>query len=90
MERLRLSTKGQIVIPKAIRQRHRWEAGTELILEEHGDTLILRAGKPFAPTRLEDGLGCTGYRGPAKTLEEMDAAVAESTRRAWREDDSDP
>jgi hypothetical protein len=29
----------------------------------------------FAPTRIEDVAGCLAYAGPAKTIEEMDAAV---------------
>lgn len=87
METIRVSTKGQIVIPREVRARHGWEAGTELILEERGDVLVLRAAKPFAPTRVEEGLGCTGYRGPAKTLEEMDAGVEAELRRRWQQDE---
>ena len=83
MDTLRLSTKGQIVIPKEIRSRHQWEPGTELILEDHGDVLVLRKAKPFPPTRVEDGLGCTGYRGPAKKIEDMDATVAAAFRHNW-------
>jgi AbrB family looped-hinge helix DNA binding protein len=83
MDTLRLSTKGQIVIPKEIRARHHWEPGTELVVEEQGDALVLRAAKPFPPTRLEDGLGCAGYRGPAKSAEEMDAAISDALRREW-------
>ena len=83
METLRLSTKGQIVIPRAIRARHHWEPGTELVIEDRGDVLVLRAAKPFPRTRLEEGLGCTGYRGPAKTPEEMDADIGDKLRREW-------
>lgn len=87
MDRVRLSTKGQIVIPSDVRARHRWDAGTELILEDRGDALVLRAAKPFVPTRVEEGLGCTGYRGPAKTLDEMDAGIEAELRRSWRQDE---
>ena len=83
METLRLSSKGQIVIPIDIRTRHDWAPGTELIIEDRGDTLVLRAVKPFPPTRLEDGLGCTGYRGPVKSIEEMNAAISDALRREW-------
>lgn len=31
-------------------------------------------------TRLEEGRGCAGYRGPAKPLEEMEEAVAAERR----------
>ncbi|WP_058556142.1 AbrB/MazE/SpoVT family DNA-binding domain-containing protein [Thiohalocapsa sp. ML1] len=86
MDIVRLSTKGQIVIPSELRARHGWAAGTELIVEERGDALVLRPAKPFAPTRVEDGLGCTGYVGPAKSVDEMDAAIDAELRRRWRED----
>ena len=62
MDTLRLSNKGQILIPKEIRARHHWGPGTELVIEDRGDVLVLRAAKPFPPTRLEDGLGRAGYR----------------------------
>jgi AbrB family looped-hinge helix DNA binding protein len=84
MDTIRVSTKGQIVIPGEIRTRHGWQAGTELIVEDQGDALVLREAKPFPPTRVEDGLGCTGYRGPAHSVEEMDACVDEELRRVWR------
>jgi len=32
-------------------------------------------------TRLEDLIGCTGYQGPAKTLEEMEAGIALGARQ---------
>jgi len=86
METLRLSTKGQIVIPKSIRGRHRWEPGTEFTIEEEGDTLVLRPVKPFPETSLEAGLGCTGYQGPAKSLEEMEEGIAEELRRQWKDE----
>jgi AbrB family looped-hinge helix DNA binding protein len=81
MDTLRLSTKGQIVIPKEIRTRHHWEPGTEMVIEDRGDALVLRAVKPFPPTRLEEGIGCTGYHGPAKSTEEMDTAISDALRR---------
>jgi len=76
----RLSTKGQLIIPKEIRDRHGWTAGTELILEDRGDTVVLRQAEDFPVTTLEDLIGCTGYRGPARSLEEMEAAIARGAR----------
>ena len=32
-----VSTKGQIILPKAIRQRRRWEARTRLVVEDTHD-----------------------------------------------------
>jgi hypothetical protein len=34
------------------------------------------------PARIEDLIGCTGYRGPAKSLKEMDQGIAKGARRS--------
>ena len=73
---VRLSKKGQIMVPKKIRQRHGWMGGTELVLEERGDSVLLRSARRFPKTTLEDLVGCTGYEGPAKSLKELEAGVA--------------
>ena len=77
-----LSTKGQLVIPKEIRERHGWTAGAELVFEDFGDRVVLRQWEDVPETRLEDLIGCTGYKGPAKSLEEMEAGIAEGARRS--------
>jgi AbrB family looped-hinge helix DNA binding protein len=84
METLRVSTKGQIVIPKEIRERRQWVPGTALVVEEHGDAVVLRAVKPFPPTKLQDGLGCAGYHGPEKSLSEMEEAVSHAIEDEWK------
>ncbi|TLZ81667.1 MAG: AbrB/MazE/SpoVT family DNA-binding domain-containing protein [Methanobacteriota archaeon] len=42
MHVVRVSSKGQIVIPKEVRLRHRLGRGTDLVLLESGDALVLR------------------------------------------------
>jgi AbrB family looped-hinge helix DNA binding protein len=79
---VRLSTKGQLVVPKEIRDRHGWSAGAELVFEDQADGVILRQVEDLPPTRIEDLIGCTGYRGPAKSLKEMDQGIAEGARRS--------
>ena len=37
-----VSTKGQVILPKAIRQQRRWEAGTRLVVEDTPDGVLLR------------------------------------------------
>ena len=49
-----VSTKGQVILPKAIRERRHWAAGTQLIVEETADGVLLRSAPLFAPTRPED------------------------------------
>jgi AbrB family looped-hinge helix DNA binding protein len=77
MQTTRLSSKGQIILPKAVRDAHHFQPGLEFVVEEHPDGIFLRPLRTaFAPTRLEDILGCAGYRGPALTIDDMDAAIA--------------
>jgi AbrB family looped-hinge helix DNA binding protein len=77
---IRLSTKGQLVVPKEIRERHGWADGMELLLEDQDDSVILRPVRRFPETALEDLVGCTGYKGPAKSLEEMEKGIASGAR----------
>lgn len=76
-----LSTKGQIILPKEVRERHRWEPGTVFEIVERGDALLLRPLPRLPETTLDDLLGCTGYRGPTRTLEEMEEAIASEARK---------
>ncbi len=78
-----LSSKGQLIIPKTVRSRHHWQAGTVFVVEETEDGLLLRPQKPFPTTRVEDGLGCAGYQGPPKTLEEMREGIDAALRATW-------
>ncbi len=72
----KLSSKGQVILPKHIRNAHKWVPGVEFMVEDTPEGILLRPLKPFKPTRLKDAIGCTGYTGSAKTIEEMDAAIA--------------
>ena len=71
-----VSTKGQVILPKAIRLRRQWEPGTRLLIEDTPDGVLLKAAPVFALTRHEYVAGMLAYREPAKTLEEIDAAIA--------------
>ena len=80
-----VSTKGQVILPKAIRQRRHWEPGTRLVVEDTAEGVLLKAAPVFAATRPEDVAGMLAYRGRPKTVEEMDAAItAEAKRRHAR------
>ncbi len=70
-----LSTKGQVILPKAVREQLNWKPGTRLTIEQTADGVVLRS-KPLFPATTDDQVfGCLKYDGPAKTLEEMDAGV---------------
>jgi AbrB family looped-hinge helix DNA binding protein len=76
-----VSTKGQVILPKAVRQRRHWEPGTRLVVEETPEGVLLKAAPMFAPTRPEDVAGMLAYRGRTKTLEEMDAAITAEVKQ---------
>lgn len=76
-----VSTKGQVILPKAIRQRREWTPGTRLIIEETPEGVLLRQAPAFAVTRPQDVFGLLPASGASKSLEEMDASVLAEARR---------
>ena len=76
-----VSTKGQVILPKAIRQTLRWEAGTRLVVENTPEGVLLKPAPVFAETPGEDVFGCLTCDGAPKTLEEMEAGVLAEARR---------
>ena len=78
----RLSSKGQIVVPKNTRQSRAWEPGTEFTVEETDEGILLRPATRFPITRIDEVAGCLRRSGKAKTLAQMRTAVGrEVTRR---------
>lgn len=84
--RTRVSTKGQVILPKAIRDKRKWSAGTELTVEETTEGVLLRPAPAFAPTKVEDVAGMLRGRGRTSrvvSIEEMDEAVLAEARRRY-------
>jgi bifunctional DNA-binding transcriptional regulator/antitoxin component of YhaV-PrlF toxin-antitoxin module len=75
METTRLSSEGQIIIPQTLLDAYRWQPGQELVLVGLGDSILLKAGRPFPPTELNQVAGSLPYAGPAKSLAEMAQAI---------------
>jgi AbrB family looped-hinge helix DNA binding protein len=76
-----VSTKGQVILPKAIRERLHWPAGTELVVEDTPEGVLLKAKPAFAPTRPKDVFGSLPYKGPAKSIADMEAGIAAEAKR---------
>jgi AbrB family looped-hinge helix DNA binding protein len=74
----RVSAKGQIVIPKTVRDELGWPAGTRLQIEKVGGAVTLRPvrNKPGSLTLEEFIARRPKHEGPPLSPEEMDAAVA--------------
>jgi AbrB family looped-hinge helix DNA binding protein len=81
MEKTRLSTKGQIILPKNIRDARSWSAGTEFTVEETEDGILLRPARLFPQTSLEQVVGWLNYKGKPVTLAEMDAAIEREVKK---------
>ena len=71
----KLSSKGQVVIPKHIRSAHHWSTGQEFVVVDTGDGISLHPKMPFKPTSLQSVAASLKYSGPAKSLKEMDDAI---------------
>ena len=57
METVKVSSKGQIVIPRALREAGHVQPGTEVIISAIADGLLLTPAKRIKPTKVADGLG---------------------------------
>ena len=84
MNVVKLSSKGQLVIPASVRAAHQWRAGDEFIVEEVDQGLLLKPRKPFPAARLEDVAGSLPHAGQAKTVDEMHEGVAAWLREGAR------
>jgi len=79
--RTTLSAKGQVVIPKDVRDRLKLAAGDKLEVVERPDGVLLRKN----PTKLAENFDTVtrrirtlvNYTGPIVSIEEMDRSLAE-------------
>lgn len=76
-----LSSKGQIVVPRQIRQNHGWQPGLSFTITEKDDSIILVPISAKKTSKLEDVIGCVGYHGKKKSFAQMDAGILEEAKR---------
>ncbi|PKM09388.1 MAG: AbrB family transcriptional regulator [Gammaproteobacteria bacterium HGW-Gammaproteobacteria-4] len=84
METTKLSSKGQVIIPKAFRARNHWEAGLELQVIAAGDGVLLKPKAPFEVTALADVAGLLKGRIKPMTDAQIAQALQHDARRKWR------
>jgi AbrB family looped-hinge helix DNA binding protein len=84
----KMSAKGQVVIPKAVRDRFQWGDGADLEVVERADGVLLRS-----PAPKRERISIEEFRrrvpphdGPALTLEEIDAALAQGMAEHFRKE----
>lgn len=80
-----VSTKGQVILPKIIRDRRHWDSGTKLVVEDTDDGVLLKPVPLFEATTIAQVAGMLAYRGKAKSIQEMDEAVAREAKRRARD-----
>ena len=71
-----LSSKGQIVIPKEIRESHDWQFGQLIDMEDRGDYVVMRLMRGFKRTTVADLAQCLAKKGPILPLKS--GSLAES------------
>ena len=71
METVKLSSKGQILIPKEIREAHKLTPGTQFLISFVGGEIRLVPTPVFPRVRVEQGLGILQKKG-RKPLNEAD------------------
>lgn len=83
MTTVRVSSKGQIVIPRQLRAAFHIEAGSELAIFVEGDEIRLRqADQRFVRTDIATGLGLLAKQGrKAPAPAEIKGAIGEMLKR---------
>jgi AbrB family looped-hinge helix DNA binding protein len=75
MQTTKLSSKGQVIIPKTLRSRYNWHTGQELSVIDTGDGILLKPSHPFKKTVLDHVAGILKYSGKPVSLDEMETAI---------------
>ncbi|KKW91077.1 AbrB/MazE/SpoVT family DNA-binding domain-containing protein [Sphingobium chungbukense] len=80
-----VSTKGQVILPKAIREQRHWPAGTKLIVEETPEGVLLKPMPIFAPTDIDAVFGSLRSTKPPLSIDAMNAVIAREAKRRARD-----
>ncbi|MCP5095160.1 MAG: AbrB/MazE/SpoVT family DNA-binding domain-containing protein [Chloroflexi bacterium] len=85
MNTTKLSSKGQIIIPKSIREEYNWQPGVEFFIVDTGDGIFLKPKTPFPATTIDEVAGCLPYDGATVSQEKMDAAIQKGVLEHWND-----
>lgn len=82
----KMSAKGQVVIPKGVRDRLRWTEGAALEVVEREDGVLLRSPSPKREriTIEEFRKRVAPYKGKPVSLDDMEQAIIEEAGRRYR------
>ncbi len=71
----KLSSKGQVIIPKELRSRYNWDTGQKLSVIDTGDGILLKSSRTFENTELEQVAGILKYSGEPVSIDGMEEAI---------------
>lgn len=80
-----ISTKGQVILPKAIRDMRHWPAGTRLSVEETPEGVLLKPIPLFPETDIDAVFGSLRYSSSPLSVEDMNVAVTREAKRRARD-----
>ena len=83
MNTTRVSSKGQVIIPKPLRVAHHWEAGQELVAVDAGNGILLKPRVPFDETSIADVASCLKFKGKPMSLDDMNAAIKKGIKDSF-------
>jgi AbrB family looped-hinge helix DNA binding protein len=75
-----MSTKGQVILPKPVREARKWGPGTRLEVIETPEGVLLKAAPLFPPKTIDEVFGSVKYDGPPVSIEEMDRGIEDMIR----------
>ncbi len=87
METTKLSSKGQVIIPKPFRAMHHWAVGQEFVVIDTGDGVLLKPKTPFLETSLENVAACLQFAGKPKSLNDMEKAIKRGVKDHFHDSD---
>lgn len=76
----RVSTKGQVVLPRSVRDAPGFAPGSELDVSVENGVVTLRPATKRGSFTLDDLIGVADYAGPPLSIEDMDRAIEAEVR----------
>ncbi len=75
MQTTQLSSKGQVIIPKVLRNKYNWNPGQKLNVIDTGDGILLKPSRPFKETTIDQVAGILKYSGKTVSVDQMNEAI---------------
>lgn len=75
MQTTKLSSKGQVIIPKILRNRYNWDIGQILTVIDTGNGILLKPVCPFKSTKIEQVAGILKHKGKPVSIDQMNEAI---------------